>query len=246
MLKHEIGHGQDENWRILIVEDDERLATLTKDYLESNGLTVAVEGDGGRAIERIKTEQPDLVVLDLMLPGEDGLAVCRIVRPYYKGPILMLTARTEDLDQVLGLEMGADDYVAKPVRPRVLLARIRALLRRVKETPEENAAEPSSENRLTFGNLVVDNAMREAWLDGQSIDLTSAEFDLLWLLSSSAGRVLTREEIFHQLRGIEYDGQDRSIDVRVSRIRPKVGDDPMNPKRIKTVRSKGYLFVKEI
>ncbi len=246
MLKHENGHGQEENWRILIVEDDERLATLTKDYLESNGLKVSVEGDGSRAIDRIKTEQPDLVVLDLMLPGEDGLAVCRIVRPYYKGPILMLTARTEDLDQVLGLEMGADDYVAKPVRPRVLLARIRALLRRVKETPEESPLESSSDNRLTFGNLVVDNAMREAWLDGKSIDLTSAEFDLLWLLSSSAGRVLTREEIFHQLRGIEYDGQDRSIDVRVSRIRPKVGDDPMNPKRIKTVRSKGYLFVKEI
>ncbi|MAY14643.1 MULTISPECIES: response regulator [Oceanospirillaceae] len=246
MLKQENGQSLEENWRILIVEDDERLATLTKDYLESNGLKVAVEGDGSRAIERIKTEQPDLVVLDLMLPGEDGLAVCRIVRPYYKGPILMLTARTEDLDQVLGLEMGADDYVAKPVRPRVLLARIRALLRRVKEVPEEQVVEGGSDNRLTFGNLVVDNAMREAWLEGKSIDLTSAEFDLLWLLSSSAGRVLTREEIFHQLRGIEYDGQDRSIDVRVSRIRPKVGDDPMNPKRIKTVRSKGYLFVKEI
>ncbi|MCD8520963.1 MAG: response regulator [Saccharospirillaceae bacterium] len=246
MLKQENGQSLEENWRILIVEDDERLATLTKDYLESNGLKVAVEGDGGRAIERIKTEQPDLVVLDLMLPGEDGLAVCRIVRPYYKGPILMLTARTEDLDQVLGLEMGADDYVAKPVRPRVLLARIRALLRRVKEVPDEQVVDGGSDNRLTFGNLVVDNAMREAWLEGKSIDLTSAEFDLLWLLSSSAGRVLTREEIFHQLRGIEYDGQDRSIDVRVSRIRPKVGDDPMNPKRIKTVRSKGYLFVKEI
>ena len=246
MLKQENGQNPEENWRILIVEDDERLATLTKDYLESNGLKVSVEGDGSRAIERIKTEQPDLVVLDLMLPGEDGLAVCRIVRPYYKGPILMLTARTEVLDQVLGLEMGADDYVAKPVRPRVLLARIRALLRRVKEEPEQEEMEAGGDNRLTFGNLVVDNAMREAWLDGQSIDLTSAEFDLLWLLSSSAGRVLTREEIFHQLRGIEYDGQDRSIDVRVSRIRPKVGDDPMNPKRIKTVRSKGYLFVKEI
>lgn len=246
MFKHESGQSPEENWRILIVEDDERLATLTKDYLESNGLKVSIEGDGSRAIERIKTEQPDLVVLDLMLPGEDGLAVCRIVRPYYKGPILMLTARTEDLDQVLGLEMGADDYVAKPVRPRVLLARIRALLRRIRETPEEQDTESTSDNRLTFGNLVVDSAMREAWLDGKSIDLTSAEFDLLWLLSSSAGRVLTREEIFHQLRGIEYDGQDRSIDVRVSRIRPKVGDDPMNPKRIKTVRSKGYLFVKEI
>ncbi|APR66516.1 MAG: response regulator [Thalassolituus sp.] len=246
MLKHESGHNPEENWRILIVEDDERLAALTKDYLESNGLKVSIEGDGSRAIERIKTEQPDLVVLDLMLPGEDGLAVCRIVRPYYKGPILMLTARTEDLDQVLGLEMGADDYVAKPVRPRVLLARIRALLRRVTDGPDEEVAVSGSENRLTFGNLVVDSAMREAWLEGQSIDLTSAEFDLLWLLSSSAGKVLTREEIFNQLRGIEYDGQDRSIDVRVSRIRPKVGDDPMNPKRIKTVRSKGYLFVKEI
>ena len=243
------GNGQDENWRILIVEDDERLATLTKDYLESNGLEVSVEGDGSRAIERIKTEQPDLVVLDLMLPGEDGLAVCRMVRPHYSGPILMLTARTEDLDQVLGLEMGADDYVAKPVRPRVLLARVRALLRRTK-SKSQIAAEQNSPaapaKRLTFGNLVIDSSMREAWLDGNSIDLTSAEFDLLWLLSSSAGHILTREEIFHQLRGIEYDGQDRSIDVRVSRIRPKVGDDPINPKRIKTVRSKGYLFVKEI
>ncbi|WP_028294801.1 response regulator [Oceanobacter kriegii] len=239
-------HDSDENWRILIVEDDERLAALTKDYLESNGLNVAIEGDGARAIERIKSEQPDLVVLDLMLPGEDGLAVCRLVRPHYSGPILMLTARTEDLDQVLGLEMGADDYVAKPVRPRVLLARIRALLRRVGDVAEPVREEGSQENRLTFGNLVVDSAMREAWLEGRSIDLTSAEFDLLWLLCKSAGRVLTREEIFHQLRGIEYDGQDRSIDVRVSRIRPKVGDDPMNPRRIKTVRSKGYLFVKEL
>lgn len=246
MLNHDSSHHSEENWRILIVEDDERLAALTKDYLESNGLVVSVEGDGSRAIERIKSEQPDLVVLDLMLPGEDGLAVCRIVRPYFKGPILMLTARTEDLDQVLGLEMGADDYVAKPVRPRVLLARIRALLRRVGDSGDDMAENAAPSSRLTFGNLVVDSSMREAWLNGESIDLTSAEFDLLWLLSSNAGRVLTREEIFNQLRGIEYDGQDRSIDVRVSRIRPKVGDDPMNPKRIKTVRSKGYLFVKEL
>lgn len=243
MTNHE--QNIEEGSRILIVEDDERLATLTKDYLESNGLSVSIESDGGRAVERIKDEQPDLVVLDLMLPGEDGLAVCRIVRPYYKGPILMLTARTEDLDQVLGLEMGADDYVAKPVRPRVLLARIRALLRRATERSSDSE-DDSEENRLTFGELVVDSAMREAWLAGESIDLTSAEFDLLWLLSSNAGRVLTREEIFNQLRGIEYDGQDRSFDVRISRIRPKVGDDPINPKRIKTVRSKGYLFVKEI
>lgn len=235
-----------EGFNILIVEDDERLAALTKDYLESNGFKVSVEGDGSRAIERIRNEQPDLVVLDLMLPSEDGLAVCRIVRPFYQGPILMLTARTEELDQVLGLEMGADDYVAKPVRPRVLLARIRALLRRVNDDSSPATHNEQSTNRLDFGNLVVDSAMREAWLNGESIDLTSAEFDLLWFLSTNAGRIITREEIFNNLRGIEYDGQDRSFDVRISRIRPKIGDDPDNPKRIKTVRSKGYLFVKEV
>lgn len=242
-----------EAWRILIVEDDERLADLTKEYLESNGLVVSVEPNGGHAVERIINERPDLVVLDLMLPGEDGLSICRKVRPSYNGPILMLTARTDDLDQVLGLEMGADDYMSKPVRPRVLLARIRALLRRIKEQPGpgSNSAQNSNESgegstRLVFNNLVVDSSMREAWLDDKSIDLTSAEFDLLWLLSSNAGTVLSREEIFTALRGIEYDGQDRSIDVRVSRIRPKIGDDPDHPRRIKTVRSKGYLFVKEV
>jgi len=239
---------QNEAWRILIVEDDERLADLTKEYLESNGLMVSVESNGAHAVERIKNERPDLVVLDLMLPGEDGLTICRKVRPFYNDPILMLTARTDDLDQVLGLEMGADDYMSKPVRPRVLLARIRALLRRVKEHEEQDgfiAGEESKPTRLAFSNLVIDSAMREAWLNDESIELTSAEFDLLWLLSSNAGTVLSREEIFSALRGIEYDGQDRSIDVRVSRIRPKVGDDPVHPRRIKTVRSKGYLFVKE-
>ena len=231
-----------ETGRILIVEDDERLATLTREYLENNGLQVSVEGDGGKAVDRILSERPDLVVLDLMLPGEDGVSICRRVRSQYGGQILMLTARTDDLDEVLGLEMGADDYVAKPVRPRVLLARIRALLRRSAAPAEEPA--DNDQSRLRFGALVVDNAMREAWLEDRSVELTSAEFDLLWLLCSNAGRVLSREEIFSQLRGIEYDGQDRSIDVRVSRIRPKIGDDPMHPRLIKTVRSKGYLFVK--
>ncbi len=235
-----------ESWRILIVEDDERLADLTREYLESNGLTVSLEAHGGAAVERIRNEQPDLVVLDLMLPGEDGLSICRRVRPHYTGPIIMLTARSDDLDQVLGLEMGADDYIGKPVQPRVLLARIRAMLRRVETAPvanQESAAEEPT--RLQFNDLIVDRSMREAWLSDESIDLTSAEFDLLWLLASNAGRVLSREEIFTALRGIEYDGQDRSIDVRVSRIRPKIGDDPIHPRRIKTVRSKGYLFVKE-
>ncbi|WP_323841637.1 MULTISPECIES: response regulator [unclassified Moraxella] len=226
--------------KILIVEDDERLAVLTQDYLRRNGLDVAIEMDGTRAIRRIISEQPDLVVLDVMLPGSDGLTVCREVRPHYQNPILMLTARTEDMDQVLGLEMGADDYVPKPVQPRVLLARIRALLRR-----SETAPSADSPQRLEFGDLVIDNGGRSVTLHGELVDFTSAEYDLLWLLASNSGRILSREDIFERLRGIEYDGQDRSIDVRISRIRPKIGDDPENPKRIKTVRSKGYLFVKE-
>lgn len=233
--------------RVMIVEDDERLASLTADYLTSNGLEVEVIGDGSEAIKAIVEKQPDLVVLDLMLPGADGLQVCKAVRDQYKKPILMLTARTDDVDQVLGLEMGADDYVAKPVKPRVLLARIRALLRRT-DAPAEQAESNAQENpnKLEFGDLVIDNSAREVWLNENPVDLTSAEYDLLWLLASNAGTILSREEIFERLRGIQYDGQDRSIDVRVSRIRPKVGDDPMNPRRIKTVRSKGYLFVKDL
>ena len=231
-------------WQVLIVEDDQRLAELTQEYLESNGLKVAIESDGARAVARILADKPDLVVLDLMMPGEDGLSICRQLRPRYDGPILMLTARSDDMDQVLGLEMGADDYVCKPVRPRVLLARIRALLRR-SESGEAEALPAGEVRRLQFGPLLVDSARREAFLAGAAIELTSAEFDLLWLLAANAGRILSREEIFAALRGIEYDGQDRSIDVRISRIRPKIGDDPMHPRLIKTVRSKGYLFVGE-
>lgn len=230
-----------EAWRILIVEDDQRLAELTREYLEGNGLHVAVEADGAQAAERIINERPDLVVLDLMLPSEDGLSICRKVRDRYDGPILMLTARADDLDQVLGLEIGADDYVCKPVRPRVLLARIRALLRR----REGIETAPAASKRIQYGPLVVDHALREAWLRGEGIELTGAEFDLLWLLTSNPGRTMSREQIFAELRGIEYDGQDRSIDVRISRIRPKIGDDPDHPRLIKTVRGKGYLFVSE-
>lgn len=232
---------QQEPWQVLIVEDDLRLAELTRDYLESNGLKVSLEGDGARAAQRIVDEQPDLVILDLMLPGEDGLSICRKVRDQYDGPILMLTARTDDSDQVQGLDMGADDFVCKPVHPRVLLARIHALLRRSDTT--EPAAQES--RRLVFGPLTVDNALREAWLNEQTIELTSAEFDLLWLLVTNAGRILSREEIFTALRGVAYDGQDRSIDVRISKIRPRIGDDPIHPRLIKTVRNKGYLFVPE-
>ena len=153
----------------------------------------------------------------------------------------MLTALADDMDQVLGLEMGADDYVCKPVRPRLLLARVHALLRR--NPVSAGAGALRSSDCLQFGPLLIDNAQREASLHEASIELTSAEFDLLWLLAANSGRILSREEIFAALRGIDYDGLDRSIDVRISRIRPKIGDDPEHPRVIKTVRGKGYLFV---
>ncbi|MBJ9977199.1 response regulator transcription factor [Pseudomonas sp. S75] len=225
--------------RILIVEDDPRLADLTAEYLHSNGFEVAVERDGARAARRILDSQPDLVVLDLMLPGEDGLSICRRVRGGFAKPILMLTARTDELDQVQGLDLGADDYVCKPVRPRLLLARIHALLRR-------GEAGAVKADELSFGALRVDHRLREAWLDGRPIELTGAEFDLLWLLASNAGQVLSREQISTALRGVGHDGQDRSIDIRISKIRPKIGDDPLHPRLIKTLRSKGYLFVGDV
>lgn len=233
--------------RILIVEDDERLAQLTQDYLTNNGYQVQVVHRGEQAVEVIAVTQPDLIILDVMLPGEDGLSICQKVRTHYQGIIMMLTARIDDIDQVLGLEMGADDYICKPVQPRLLLARIKAALRHQNAAVSEYPARQNqaSSERYYCGDLVVDNAMREVQLADQQVELTSAEFDLLWLLVSNAGRVLSREEIFHALRGIDYDGQDRSIDVRVSRIRPKIGDDPDHPRLIKTVRSRGYLFVRD-
>jgi two-component system OmpR family response regulator/two-component system response regulator RstA len=228
------------NTRILLVEDDERLAKLTSEYLTKNDLNVSIEPRGDTAEARILAEQPDLVILDVMLPGKDGFEVCRAVRPQFRGVILMLTARDEDFDQILGLEMGADDYIAKPVQPRVLLARIKALLRRL---PTAGDA-PGEAEALIFGQFRISQATRTASLGGISIDLTTAEFDLLWLLASHAGNVLSRDDLLQELRGIGFDGLDRSIDARISRLRKKLNDDPDNPMRIKTVRGKGYLFSK--
>lgn len=225
--------------RILLVEDDERLAELTAEYLSRNELTVSIEPRGDIAENRIVTEQPDLVILDVMLPGKDGFEVCRAVRQAYRGVILMLTARDEDFDQILGLELGADDYIAKPVQPRVLLARIKALLRRLPSTNDTDDLESK-----VFGQFRISQATRTAILNNQTIDLTTAEFDLLWLLASHAGNVLSRDDLLQELRGIGFDGLDRSIDARISRLRKKLNDDPENPTRIKTVRGKGYLFSK--
>lgn len=228
--------------RILLVEDDERLAELTAEYLRKNDFEVSIEPRGDIAEGRILKEDPELVILDVMLPGKDGFEICRNVRDRYKGVILMLTARDEDLDQILGLELGADDYIAKPAQPRLLLAHIKALLRRSPGAAVENNNEEVEQ--LSFGNLHISQATRSTYLGEEVIDLTTAEFDLLWLLARHAGSILSRDDLLQQLRGIGFDGLDRSIDARISRLRRKLGDDPDNPTRIKTVRGKGYLFSK--
>jgi len=228
------------NTRILLVEDDERLADLTAEYLRKNGFEVDIVSRGDDAETRIVESRPDLVVLDIMLPGQDGFAVCRAVRPKYDGIIVMLTARDEEIDQILGLELGADDYIAKPVPPRLLLARIKALLRRAAPAGAEEHADGG--DSLNFGNFRISQQTRSATLAGEPIDLTTAEFDLLWLLARHAGTILSRDDLLQQLRGIGFDGLDRSIDARISRLRKKLNDDPENPTRIKTVRGKGYLF----
>ena len=231
--------------RILLVEDDDRLAKLTAEYLTKNDFDVDIEARGDTAETRILSDDPDLVILDIMLPGKDGFEVCRGIRAQYKGVILMLTARDEDLDQILGLELGADDYLAKPVQPRLLLARIKALLRHAPAATTGDATSPAGESdELSFGNFHISQATRSTHLGDESIDLTTAEFDLLWLLASHAGNILSRDDLLQKLRGIGFDGLDRSIDARISRLRRKLGDDPENPTRIKTVRGKGYLFSK--
>ena len=228
------------NETILIVEDDIELAELIGERLEREGFRISCEPNGTAAAERIPVESPDLVILDLMLPGMDGFQVCKAVRPAYGGPILILTARDEDLDEILGLELGADDFVTKPVQPRVLIARIRALLRRAQPAVPEPTA-----GRVTVGQLSVDASRREACVGDREVDLTTIEFDLLWYLAGRAGEVVSRQDIYQALFNYDYDGLDRSVDVYVSRIRRKLGDDTSQPHYIKTVRGVGYLMAEE-
>ena len=224
--------------KILLIEDDIELATLTQDYLQKNNMSVVIESDGKNAVERILNEQADCVLLDIMLPNKDGFAICKEVRDQYQGPILMLTARDEDMDQLLGLELGADDYISKPVHPRILLARIHTLLRRV--TPVVEATIVSS---LQFDDLLIETGSRQVFLRNQLINLSTAEYDLLLLLAQYAGTVLSRDSILQHLRGIGYDGTDRSVDLRISRIRQKLQSKSHTQERIKTVRGSGYLFM---
>ena len=223
--------------RILLVEDDKRLADLVKDFLEKNEFIVSVESHGNRVLRQCQQLNPTMVILDLMLPGKDGLAICQELRPQYRGPILMLTARNEDIDQVLGLEFGADDYVIKPVEPRVLLARIRALMRRYYQH------DTAEQENIVFGGLTIQPTARKVQLDGEDIFLSSHEFDLLIALAKQAGQIIGREYLFNHIYNREYDGLDRTIDVRISQLRKKLLDNTENPTRIKTIWGKGYLFV---
>jgi DNA-binding response OmpR family regulator len=222
---------------IILVEDDLRLSELVSRYLETNGFSVTITHGGHEVVEQVQRSMPDLVILDLGLPGQDGLSICKQLRPTYPNPILILTARDNDIDHVLGLELGADDYVIKPVEPRVLMARIHALLRRSK--PHSGVEQKT----LRFGRLLLNTVARAVSLNGESIALSSNEFDLLLCLAAHAGEIQSRETLFQQLYRREYDGVDRMLDVRISHLRRKLGDEADSSKRIKTIWGQGYLFV---
>jgi DNA-binding response OmpR family regulator len=227
------------NKHIMLVEDDESLAVWIGDYLTSQGYDITLATNGIDAVTMIKEDEPDIVVLDVNLPGKDGFEVCREVRAFYQHPILMMTARLEETDEVLGLELGANDYVTKPVRPRALLARIKGLLKRdTAETPEPVQVG----QRIQYGGFSIDGQSRTTLLNGDVVGISSNEFDVLWYLANRAGDIVSRDELLKEVRGIEYDGFDRSMDVLVSRIRKKLGSVQF-PDRIKTIWGKGYLFV---
>jgi len=224
--------------RILVVEDDPRLADMLSEYLGQAGFRVTVAPLGRAALERLSTAEYDAVVLDLMLPDMDGLDVCRQLRTTSDTPVLMLTGRGDAIDRIVGLEIGADDYLPKPFEPRELLARLRAILRR------RVSGNTLSERPLHFGRLEIDTAARAVRLDGESCDLTGYQFDLLVALANKAGRVLSRDVLMDLVKGEHLEAFDRSIDVHMSRIRAAIEDDPKKPRRVITVRGAGYVFAK--
>ncbi len=223
--------------RILLIEDDPRLAEMVKSYLGESGFTVTVAPTGRAGLALHGRQEFDALILDLMLPDIDGLEVCRKIRTGAQTPILMLTARGDAVDRVVGLEIGADDYLPKPFEPRELLARLRAILRRAKGG--EGQAEV-----LRFGRLEIDLSARQARLDNEVCPLTSYQFGLLLALARHAGRVMSREVIMDLMKNERLDAFDRSIDVHISRIRAAIEDDPKKPRRVITVRGAGYVFAK--
>ena len=225
------------NVRVLLVEDDARLARMVADYLGEAGIRSAIAGTGREAQRLLKRDAFDAVILDLMLPDTDGLDLCKHIRAESTIPLLMLTARGDPLDRVVGLELGADDYLPKPFEPRELLARLRAILRRSRDTAPADV--------LRFGRLEIDRAARQVHIDDREKPLTGFQYTLLLALAERAGRVLSRDALMDLTRGSALEEFDRSIDVHISRIRAAIEDDPKKPRRILTVRGAGYVFAKE-
>jgi DNA-binding response OmpR family regulator len=223
--------------RVLLIDDDRRLHELLTAYLEQNGFTVTGAPDGRRGLSELEAGVFDIVVLDLMMPGVDGLEVCRRIRHKSKVPIVMLTAKGDETDRVVGLELGADDYIAKPFGPRELVARLRAVLRRT--NPE------ASSERVIVGDIAIDVGAHQVRVGGREIELTGLEFDILLALARRAGRVVGREALLAEAGRGGVAVNDRTVDVHISHLRQKLGDDPRSPKTIKTIRGVGYVLVKE-
>jgi two-component system alkaline phosphatase synthesis response regulator PhoP len=224
--------------KILIVEDELEIIKLVRAYLEKAGYLVVTAADGQEALAVFRRERPNLVILDLNLPGMDGLEVCRVIRRRSETPVIMLTARIEETDRLIGLELGADDYILKPFSPREVVARTRAVLRRTE-------GEPVRPEVLTAGEISLDLPRRQAWLAGQPLDLTAMEFDLLTVLIEHPGQVFSRMQLLERLQDQAYEGYERTIDVHVKNLRRKLSDDPAVPRFIETVRGVGYRFMQE-
>ena len=225
--------------RVLLIDDDHRLAEMLTEYLRGRGYLVEHRGDGGGGLALLAQQSFDAVILDVMLPDLEGFEVCRRIRARWQVPVLMLTARGDELDRIVGLELGADDYLPKPFNPRELLARLAAILRR---TRAPSADDPQAPPPLRFGRIELDRGAREVRVDGERRELTGRQFDMLVLLAERAGRVQSREQIMEALKGEEWDSVDRSIDVHISRIRNAIEDDPRRPRFVQTVRGAGYVF----
>ncbi|MFN2427081.1 MAG: response regulator [Candidatus Binatia bacterium] len=224
--------------RILMVEDDLALAAMVAEYLGRSGMEVTTRGDAAGGLAALARADFDAVILDVNLPDRDGFEVCRSIRARSLVPIVMLTARGEETDRIVGLELGADDYLPKPFNPRELLARLKAVLRRASSPGR------SADSLLRFGRLEIDRDARTVRVDGDDKVLTAYQFDLLSTLAENAGRVMTRDAIMNRVRGSDHDAFDRSIDVHVSRIRAAIEDDPQSPRRVLTIRGTGYLFAR--
>ncbi len=230
---------------IVFAEDDLSLAQLIQTFLERHDLKVTLVHDGKEVIKTVEREQPDLVLLDIMLPNLDGLSICQQLRTLYNKPIVLFTANDTEVKHILGLDLGANDYIIKTTPPSILLARIRAQLRQYAlngEVKPQSTPTKSAPAKLTIGTLTIDPTCRDVSLAGTHIVLSSTEFDLLWLLASNAGLILSRDDLLKSLRSIDYDGLDRSVDINISRLRKKLGDDATEHRRIITVRNKGYLL----